>query len=100
MAGWAVVSTPILLYAIGVVIQPKIGVSFTLVAVFWIVVLLSIEGLVRGQWLRVMARVVVVAVVVFALYWAIVDWRIVLAWAFWAAAALLLVTNLRDAWRR
>ncbi|HEX6887546.1 MAG TPA: hypothetical protein VF143_05510, partial [Candidatus Nanopelagicales bacterium] len=87
-------------YAIGVVIQPKIGVSFTLVAVFWIVVLLSIEGLARGQWLRVMARVVVVAVVLFALYWAIVDWRIVLAWTFWAAAALLLVTNLRDAWRR
>jgi hypothetical protein len=43
---------------------------------------------------------VVAALLLFGLYHLVVDWRVVLAALLYAAALLLLVVNLRDAWRR
>jgi hypothetical protein len=100
LAVWAVLSTPILLYAAGVVFQPQTGASVTAVAGFWVVVLLSIEGLVRGQFLSVLVRIVFVVLLVVGTYYFIKDWRYVFAWGFYGAAALMLVVNLRDAWKR
>jgi hypothetical protein len=99
-SGWAVVSTPVILYAIGVIIIPTEGVSATSDAIIWLVVLLSIEGLVRGQFLAVLARMVMAAVLLVGLYYLVVDWRFVLGWVFLGAAALMLVVNLRDAFKR
>jgi len=39
-------------------------------------------------------------VILFALYWVVVDWRLVLGWGFAAAALLLLIVNLRDSIKR
>ena len=100
LAGWAVVSTPVVLYAIGAIILPTVGTSWTAVAAFWLFMLLAIEGLVRGQFWSVMARVAFVVLLAIGVYYLIIDWRIVLGWGFVAAAALLLVANLRDALRR
>jgi hypothetical protein len=97
---WAVLSTPILLYAVGVVFWPKAGVSVTAIAVFWVAVLLSIEGLARGQFLSVLVRIVFVVLLAVALYYLIVDWRYVFGAAFFGAAVLMLVVNVRDAWKR
>jgi hypothetical protein len=97
---WAVISTPVLLYAIGLVFQPQVGASATAIAAFWVVVLLSIEGLVRGRFLAVLLRMLFVAGLLVATYYFITDWRYVFAWGFFGAALLLLVTNLRDAWKR
>ena len=100
LAGWAVISTPVILWAVSAIILPTEGVSATSVAFSWLVLLLSIEGLVRGQFLAVMGRLISVLVMLFALYWAVVDWRLVLGWGFAAAALLLLVVNLRDSIKR
>jgi hypothetical protein len=100
LAGWAVISAPVLLFAFAAVALPQIGSSWTVSALTWLVLLLSIEGLVRGQFLRVMGRLLVASVVLTGLYYLAVDWRLVLGWTLMAAAALLLVVNLRDALRR
>lgn len=93
-------STPILLYAIGVVFHPEAGVSATATAVFWVILLLSIEGLVRGQFLSVLVRMVFVAVLLVGVHYFIKDWRYVFAWGFYGAALLMLVVNVRDARER
>ena len=100
LAGWAVISTPVILWAVSAIILPTDGVSATSIAFSWLVLLLSIEGLVRGQFLAVMGRLISVLVILFALYWVVVDWRLVLGWGFAAAALLLLVVNLRDSIKR
>lgn len=97
---WAVLSTPILLYAIGVIFLPQAGVSATAVAITWVILLLSIEGLVRGQFLAVLLRMLFVVVLLIGLDYFIKDWRYVFAWGLYGAAALLLIVNLRDAWKR
>jgi hypothetical protein len=97
---WAVLSTPILLYAIGVVFWPKAGVSVTAIAVFWIVVLLSVEGLARGQFFAVLLRMAFVVLLVLAVYLLIRDWRYVFGGVFFGAALLMLVVNVRDGLKR
>jgi len=100
MSWWSVLSTPVLLYAIGQIILPTVGVSASSTFVFWVVLLLSIEGLVRGKFLAVMLRLLMAALLIVGLYYLVVDWRIVLGWTFVGAALLLLVVNLRDALKR
>jgi hypothetical protein len=100
LAGWAVISTPVLLYAIGVIIGPRAGVSVSATAATWIVTLLLIEGLLRNQFLAVLGRIGFLVLLLVGLHYAVQDWRIVLAVAFYLASALLLIVNLRDVWRR
>ena len=64
------------------------------------VLLLSVEGLVRGRFLSVIGRLFLAAALLVGLYYLVVDWRIVLAWTFAGAAAVLLAVNLRDALKR
>ena len=99
-AGWSVISTPVVLFAIGAIILPHVGVSATASAAIWVVLLLSIEGLVRGQFWAVAARMAGAAVVLVGLYYLIVDWRLVFGYGFMAAAALLLTVNIRDTLKR
>lgn len=61
---------------------------------------LSIEGLVRGQFLAVLGRIILVTLALVALYYAVVDWGIVLAAAATLAGWLLLLVNIRDRVRR
>jgi hypothetical protein len=97
---WAVISAPVVLYAIGQIVLPDTGVSATATAVVWLVLLMSIEGLVRGQFLAVLARMVMVSLMLAGLYFLVVDWRFVFGWTFVGAGALLLVVNVRDAIKR
>ncbi|MBK7623006.1 MAG: hypothetical protein IPJ14_10185 [Kineosporiaceae bacterium] len=99
-AGWAVISTPVLLYGISAIIMPTIAVSASITALVWVVLLLSVEGLVRGRFLSVIGRLFLAAALLVGLYYLVVDWRIVLAWTFAGAAAVLLAVNLRDALKR
>lgn len=100
LAGWAVISTPVLLYGISAIIMPTIAVSASITALVWVVLLLSVEGLVRGRFLSVIGRLFLAAALLVGLYYLVVDWRIVLAWTFAGAAAVLLAVNLRDALKR
>ncbi len=100
LAGWAVISTPVILWAVGAIVRPTTGVSVTYTAMVWVVLLLSIEGFLRSQFLAVMGRLLSVVVMLVAFYFVVVDWRLILGWGFAAAAVLLLVVNVRDALRR
>ena len=100
LAGWSVVSTPLILWAASAVVSPTVGVSATVTAGVWLVLLLSLEGLFRGQFLRVVARMIVAAALLVGLYYLVVDWRIVSSWVLLGAAVLLLVVNVRDSLRR
>ncbi|MGV1007258.1 MAG: hypothetical protein ACOYBY_01460 [Dermatophilaceae bacterium] len=100
LSGWAVISSPVLLFAAGVVCLPNFGVSSSVAAASWIVLLLCVEGLLRATLVSTLARMAVAALLLFGLYHLVIDWRVVLAALFYAAALLLLVVNLRDAWRR
>lgn len=100
LAGWAVISTPVILWAISTIVLPAAGASAAAGAVSWLVLLLSIEGLLRGEFLAVLGRILGVVALLVAMYYAILDWRIVVGWALAAAAVLLLIVNLRDALKR
>ena len=81
LSGWAVVSSPVLLFAVGVVCMPSFGVNSSAIAGIWIVLLLSIEGLLRAKLVSVLLRMAVAAVLLVGLYYLVTDVRVVLAWA-------------------
>jgi hypothetical protein len=99
-AGWAVVSTPVVLFAVATVVSPTAGLSATAVAVTWLALLLVLEGTLHGRFLAVVVRLALFAAVLVGWTYLQVDWRYLLAWLLVAAAALLLTVNLRDAVRR
>jgi hypothetical protein len=100
LSGWAVVSTPVILLAAAAVVSPTAGVSATSIAASWLVILLGVEGIVRGRFLAVVGRVLFVVALLVGWHYLVLDWRIVLAWILTAASALLLLVNLRDSIRR
>jgi hypothetical protein len=100
LSWWAVLSTPLVLYAIGAVLHPAVEVSGTASALAWLALILGVEALVRRRLLAYLLRVVVVVAVGVAVYYLWRDWRIVLSWAFVAAGVFVLVSSIREALRR
>lgn len=100
LSAWAVLSTPLMLCAVAAVVSPVLGVSSTLFAVYSILILMSVEGILRGQFLAVALRFAVAAVTVVGLYVAWLEWQAVIAVPLLAAALLVLVINVREAIRR
>lgn len=100
LAGWSVLSTPLMLCAIAAIISPVFGLSSTLFAVYSVVILLSVEGLLRGHFVAVALRFVAAAVVLGVLYLASLEVQAVIAVPLLVAAAVVLVVNLREALRR
>jgi hypothetical protein len=100
MSWWAVLSTPLLLYAVAVVLHPTVGVTATATTVVWILLLLGIEAIVRHRFLAFLWRVVVItlALAALGLFWQ--EWRLLLSWAFLAAGLVVLAMSIRDALRR
>jgi hypothetical protein len=100
LSWWAVLSTPLVLYAIGAVIHPAVGVTATATAAAWIVLLLGVEAIVRHRFLAYLWRVLLVTVVlaVVSSFWQ--EWRLLLSWAFVAAGLVVLVLSIREALRR
>jgi hypothetical protein len=100
LSWWAVLSTPLLLYAVGAVLHPAVGITATATAVAWIVLLLGIEALVRRRFLAYLWRLALVTLVVAAIgsFWQ--EWRLLLGWGFMAAGVVVLVLSMREALRR
>ena len=100
LSWWAVLSTPLLLYALAAVIHPSVGVTATATAVVWIVLLLGIEAIVRHRFLAYLWRVLLVTLLLAALgtFWQ--EWRVLLSWAVVAAGLVVLALSIRDAMRR
>jgi hypothetical protein len=100
LSWWAVLSTPLILWTLGQIIHPSVGISATDVSILGLVVLVSIEGFVRGKFLAVMGRFLLIIVALIALYFFWRDWRVVLGATLGVAAITILVVNLREAFRR
>ncbi len=100
LSWWAVLSTPLILWTVGQIINPAIGVNAWESTFGALVLLVSIEGFVRGKFLAVMGRFLLLLITVIAMYFLWKDWRIVVGTAMGIAAITLLVVNLREALRR
>ena len=96
---WAVLSTPLILWAIGAVMSP-LPIAGQETALALLLVLLGVEGLVRGKFLAVLLRMVLAGVVLVALAVLWLDGRYVVTFTFFAAALLVLLVNVREATRR
>ncbi|MBL7253193.1 hypothetical protein [Paractinoplanes lichenicola] len=99
MSWWAVLSTPLILVAAGVAISPLATGGLDL-AVIWLLGLLCVEGLVRGKLLALLLRLLLAAVSVALLVVLWFEGRYVVAFGLLAAAAGVLLVNLREAIRR
>ena len=101
---WSVLSTPLILLAIGAVVSPRSfsGLSFSgqESALVLLLVMLLVEGFVRGKLFAVLLRLLMACVVVLALAVLWFDGLYVLTFTFFAAALLVLLVNVREATRR
>lgn len=93
-------STPLILWMLAQIVNPTVGVSATAFAVWALVVLVSIEGFVRGKFLAVMGRFLLILLAIVAAYFLWRDWRVVVGVALGLSAITILVANLREAIRR
>jgi hypothetical protein len=100
LSWWAVLSTPLILWMLAQIVNPTVGVSATAFAVWALVVLVSIEGFVRGKFLAVMGRFLLILLAIVAAYFLWRDWRVVVGVALGLSAITILVANLREAIRR
>ncbi|WIM99407.1 hypothetical protein ACTOB_003058 [Actinoplanes oblitus] len=96
---WAVLSTPLILWAIGALVSP-LPIAGKQTALILLLLLLVVEGLVREKLLAVLLRLVLAGALIamLALLW--FDGRYVVNFAFFFAAVLVLLINIREAWRR
>ncbi|AEV83587.1 hypothetical protein ACWT_2854 [Actinoplanes sp. SE50] len=96
---WAVLSTPLILWALGAVVSP-LPIAGKQTALILLLTLLTVEGLVRQKFWAVLLRLLLafVALLLLALLW--LDGRYLVNFAFFAAALLVLLVNIREAWRR
>jgi hypothetical protein len=99
LSWWAVISTPLILYALGAAISP-LATGGVDIAAIWLLGLLCVEGLVRGKLLAVLLRLLLTAAALALLVVLWFEGRYVLAFGFFAAAAAVLLVNVREAWRR
>ncbi|KUL28578.1 hypothetical protein, partial [Actinoplanes awajinensis] len=96
---WAVLSTPLILWALGALVSP-LPIAGKQTALVLLLVLLTVEGLVRSKLLAVLLRLMLagIAAGLLVLLWH--DGRYVVNFAFFAAALLVLLVNIRESWRR
>ncbi|WP_306215693.1 hypothetical protein [Actinoplanes sp. RD1] len=98
---WSVISTPLILWAIGAAFSPfNHTLSPADVAGIWLVLLLTVEGLIRGRFVAVALRLAGAAALVAFLILLWFTGRYVFTVGFFAAALLVLIVNLREALRR
>lgn len=96
---WAVISTPLILWAIGAVLSP-LEISGEETALALLLVLLLVEGFVRGKFLAVILRILLAAALISVLVVLWFDGRYVVTFVLFAAALLVLMVNVREATRR
>ncbi|GIE88589.1 hypothetical protein [Actinoplanes regularis] len=96
---WAVLSTPLILLTLSALANPR-GIAGPKDPLVLLLVLLTVEGAVRGKLLAVLLRLLLACVAVgfLAVLW--FDGRYVVTFVFFAASVLVLLVNIREAWRR
>ena len=101
LSGWAAVSTPLLLGAIGLSFLRRALVAIIPTVVVWTLLVLGIEAAARrhlvGYLLAVLVlAVALVATVTFAMFVVTWGWRYVITGTFWVLATILLIANVQE----
>ena len=96
LAGWAIVSTPLVLWLISVLFRPDIFGRGQL-ALGGLVLVLSVEAFARGYFLAFVWRLLLLLVAVNFAVLFFQHWQNVLSFTFWIVAIIVLVVNIRDA---
>jgi len=99
LAGWAVVSTPLVLWLISVLFRRDILPRWQL-AMGALVLVLSVEAFARGYLVAFLGRLLMLLVVVSFAFVLIGNWQVVIAATLAVLALVVLVVNVRDVWRR
>jgi len=99
LSWWALVSTPLILCVIALVVSPFWGFSAPWVAVISTLALMSVEGLLREEFLAVLLRLLLFLAVGLTVYWSVEEWRYAVTLPLVVAAVVVLAANLREAWR-
>jgi hypothetical protein len=97
---WAVVSTPLILWAIGALASPITQLAGQETALILLLILLIVEGLVRQKFLAVLVRLGLATAALALGAVLVYESRYVVTFGFFAAALLVLLVNVREAWRR
>jgi hypothetical protein len=96
LAGWAIVSTPLVLWLVSVLFRPEIGLRWQF-AVIWLVIVLSVEAFARGYFWAFLGRLVLLLLAVnFALLF-FEYWQTVISVTLAVVAFIVLFVNFKDA---
>jgi hypothetical protein len=101
LSGWAAVSTPLLLAAIGLAFMPSRDIAIIPTVILWTLLVLGIEAAARRHLASYVIGVIVLVIVaaatgafvVFVVTW---GWRYVITGTFWVLATILLVANVQE----
>ena len=101
LSGWAAVSTPLLLIAIGLSFLPARTFAIIPTVVLWTLLVLGIEAAARRHLAGYLLAVLIVAIAVvataaffmFVVTW---GWRYVITGTFWVLATILLIANVQE----
>jgi hypothetical protein len=96
LAGWAIVSTPLVLWLISVLFRPE-NVIRGQFALAGLVLVLSVEAFARGYFLAFVWRLLLLLVAVNFAVLFFEHWQNVLSFTFWVVALIVLIVNIRDA---
>jgi hypothetical protein len=96
LAGWAIVSTPLVLWLISVLFRPD-NVVRGQFAIAGLVLVLSVEAFARGYFLAFVWRLLLLLVAANFAVLFFQHWQNVLSFTFWIVAIIVLVVNIRDA---
>ena len=96
LAGWAIVSTPLVLWLVSVLFRPEIGLRWEFAA-SWLILVLAVEAFARGYFWAFVGRL---ALLLLALNFAVLffqHWQVVISVTLAIAAVIVLVVNIKDA---
>jgi K+-sensing histidine kinase KdpD len=99
LSGWAVVSTPLVLWLVSVLLRPDLFDRWS-VAVLLLVAVVSIEAFARGYLMAFLGRLLLLILVVNLLVLFVANWQQVTSVVLAVLAFVVLVVNIRDVARR
>ena len=97
--GWAIISTPLVLWLVSVLLRPNLFARGQM-AVGLLVGVLAVEAFARGYLLAFLGRLLLFLLLLNLIVLFIGNWQLVTAATLAALAFVILFVNIRDAWRR
>jgi len=96
LAGWAIVSTPLVLWLVSVLFRPEIGLRWQFAAL-WLVLVLAVEAFARGYFWAFLGRLVLLLLAINFLLLFFQYWQLVISVTLAVVAFIVLFVNIKDA---